>query len=141
MAALQLQTQVKTGANWFYWIAGLSLVNTIAALSGSDWRFILGLGLTQFVDAVATQVGGVGKIAALVIDFFIAGIFIVFGVFAGKAMKWAFIVGMTLFALDTLLCVLVQAWLSVAFHAYAMWAIWRGYSAIGELQTQAGSAT
>ena len=38
--------QLKSGASWFYWIAGLSLINSIAAVSGGSWRFILGLGIT-----------------------------------------------------------------------------------------------
>ncbi len=121
---------MKAGANWFYWIAGLSLVNTIAALSGTNWRFLLGLGVTQVVDAVAKDIGSVGKGAALVVNAFIAGVFILFGVFANKGMKWAFIVGMIFFGLDTLLEVLFSDWIGVAFHGYVLWCLWRGYSAI-----------
>src|SRR5438552_15642153 len=36
-----LEKQLKGGGSWFYWIAGLSLVNTVIALSGSGTRFIL----------------------------------------------------------------------------------------------------
>src|ERR1044071_6443875 len=42
-----LEKQLKGGGSWFYWIAGLSLVNSVLALSGSETRFILGLGITQ----------------------------------------------------------------------------------------------
>ena len=34
--------QLRSGASWFYWVAGLSLINTIAAFSGSSWTFIGG---------------------------------------------------------------------------------------------------
>lgn len=136
MELLQLENSLKSGANWFYWIAGLTLVNTVAAMSGSTWRFILGLAITQFVDAVAQDLGSTGRVAALVIDFFIAGLFVVFGVFANKQMKWAFIVGMGLFGLDTLLGVLAQDWIGVAFHVFALWAISRGYAAMKKLQAE-----
>lgn len=64
MALLELENALKSGANWFYWIAGLTLVNTIAAMSGSTWRFILGLAITQIVDVVAQDLGSTGRIAA-----------------------------------------------------------------------------
>ncbi len=53
----QFEAQLKSGASWFYWIAGLSAVNTISALSGSNWRFMFGLGITQIIDAFAAQAG------------------------------------------------------------------------------------
>jgi fatty acid desaturase len=49
-AAGQLRL-IRSGANWFIWIAGLSLVNSALFAIGSNWAFFLGLGATQFVDA------------------------------------------------------------------------------------------
>lgn len=95
--------QVKSGASWFYWIAGLSLVNSIAAFSGSDWRFILGLGVTQLIDVLGQSIEGPGKFIALVLDLVAAGVLVLFGVFASKGHLWAFVVGMVLFALDGVL--------------------------------------
>ncbi len=34
---------VKSGANWFVWIAGLSVVNSIVGMSGGHLHFIVGL--------------------------------------------------------------------------------------------------
>ena len=94
---------MKSGASWFYWIAGLSLINSVAATAGVNWRFIFGLGITQVLDAMGTQFGGAAKIITLALNLVVAGIFILFGVFAHKRHLWAFIVGMVLFAMDTLL--------------------------------------
>ena len=33
---LNLANRVHSGANWFYWIAGLSLINSVILLSGSE---------------------------------------------------------------------------------------------------------
>src|SRR5688572_28411552 len=49
-----LEMRLKSGASWFYWIAGLSIINSIAALSGAGWGFIVGLGVTQIVDEFAS---------------------------------------------------------------------------------------
>ncbi len=45
-----------SGARWFLWIAGLSLVNALLMTFGSDHTFGLGLGSTLLVDAVAKDV-------------------------------------------------------------------------------------
>jgi hypothetical protein len=128
-----MQGQLKSGASWFYWIAGLSLVNSISAVSGSDWRFILGLGITQVFDAFGAGFGGGGPIVALVLDLMAAGVFILFGVFAHKRHTWAFIVGMVLFGLDGVIFLLAQEWLGVGFHVFALYCLFRGLSACRKL--------
>lgn len=119
--------QVKSGASWFYWIAGLSLVNSISAFAGSDWRFILGLGIRQLIDALGQGIEGSGKYIALVLDLVAAGVLVLFGVFGGKGHLWAFVVGMVLFALDGVLFLLVQDWIGVAFHAFVLYCLFRGF--------------
>jgi hypothetical protein len=133
----QLEQRMKSGANWFYWIAALSLVTSIISLAGGTWAFLVSLGVTQLVDAVA-NVGaerfGVGaKIVALVFDIVAAGLFAFLGVFAGKGRTWAFIVGMVLYLLDALVCLLIGFWLGLAFHAFALYSIFGGYKAAASL--------
>lgn len=120
--------QLKSGASWFYWIAALSLVNSIAALSGTGWRFLLGLGVTQLIDALGSTLGGGAKVIVFVLDLVVAGVFVLFGVFANKAQLWAFVVGMTLFGLDGLLMLLVKDWLGVGFHVFVLYCLYRGFS-------------
>ena len=121
--------QLKSGASWFYWIAALSLINSIAAASGSDWRFIVGLGITQVFDGIGAGFEGSGKIVALVLDLLAAGVLVLFGVFGYKRHLWAFIVGMVLFALDTLVFLLVQDWIGVGFHVFVLFCLFRGFQA------------
>ena len=33
----EIEARFKSGANWFYWVAALSLINSVSILSGSDW--------------------------------------------------------------------------------------------------------
>jgi hypothetical protein len=147
-----LQTQVAThsvdlakkhrdGSSWFFWIAGLSVVNSIIVLAGSDWSFVVGLGITQFVDGfalvIAEQLGKQGfsivSCVAFVIDIMIAGSFVVWGVLARRRYEWAYIVGMVLYALDGLIFLLVQDWLSIAFHCLALFYLFNGFKACGQL--------
>jgi hypothetical protein len=135
---LRIEKRLKSGAAWFYWIAGLSIINSIILLYGSEWGFIVGLGITQIIDAiglaVAEEVGVAGKIIALVLDCLVAGIFVVFGVFAMKKYKWSFIVGMILYCLDGLLFLLVMDILSIGFHVFALFCIFGGFKAIDKLR-------
>lgn len=117
----------KRGANWFYWIAGLSLVNTAVAISGGKFHFVLGLGVTDITDAFqAPQARMVGY----VIDVLVLGFFLMCGYFAGKLHKWAFVMGMAFYLLDGGIVLLAQDWIGVAFHAYALFYIWRGFSLV-----------
>ncbi|HLP78993.1 MAG TPA: DUF4339 domain-containing protein [Candidatus Paceibacterota bacterium] len=126
--------KLKSGASWFYWIAGLSLINSIVAFTGSSWRFILGLGITQIFDAIGAEFGGAGHAIVLVLDLLAAGVFILFGVFANKRHLWAFIVGMVLFGLDTIVFLIGTDWLGVGFHAFALFCLFRGFQACRELK-------
>jgi hypothetical protein len=128
-----LAATLKSGASWFYWIAGLSLVNSISAASGSGWRFLLGLGITQVVDAFGSGIGGSGKIVALVLNLLVASMFVALGIFGNKRHLWAFIVGMGLFALDGLIFLLDQDWLGVGFHVFALYCLFRGFSACRQM--------
>lgn len=134
---INLENQFKSGANWFYWIAALSLVNSAISLSGNQWSFIIGLGMTQIIDAIATgfaeQIGILGKAIALCFDLMAAAIFIAFGFFARKRFAPAFIIGMIVYALDGLIFILAQDWLSIAFHVFALIGIFSGMKACKEL--------
>jgi hypothetical protein len=125
----EMHKRVSSGGSWFYWVAGLSLVNSFAALSGSNWGFIFGLQITQFIDLYAREAGGNAKVVAMVLDVIAAGVFVLFGVFACKRHVWAFIVGMVLYGLDALLTVLATYWLGVAFHAWVLFSLFVGLTA------------
>jgi hypothetical protein len=126
--------QMKSGASWFYWIAGLSIVNTVLAFSGSSMGFALGLGVTRIFDAFGHGLGGLGMIVALLLDLVAIGVFVLFGVFANKGHLWAFIVGMVLFALDGLIFLLVMDWIGIGFHVLALFFLFRGFQACRALR-------
>lgn len=137
---------MKSGAHWFYWIAALSLITSIIVLTGNNWAFLVSLGITQFVDAVATaaapRAGESVKIVALVFDVIAAGLFALIGYFASKRHSWVFIVGMALYALDALILALVMEspWLGLAFHAFALYSMFSGYRACARLNEWDGEA-
>jgi hypothetical protein len=128
--------RMKSGASWFYWIAGLSLINSIAALSGRGWRFIVGLGITQNIDEFANRITSGGKIIAFALDLLVAGVFVLCGLFAHKAQTWAFLAGMALFALDGVIFLLAKDWLGVGFHLLLMYWLFGGFAACRTLDAK-----
>ena len=123
--SLAAEVAVKRGANWFYWIAGLSLVNTIVAITGGNFHFLLGLGITEVTDAFRSPQA---RMVGYFIDVLVLGFFLMCGYMAGKLHKWAFVMGMGFYALDAALTAMAQDWISFAFHVYAIVCIWRGFS-------------
>ncbi len=131
----------KRGANWFYWIAGFSVVNSLVSLLQGGWGFIVGLGITQVVDAIAAAIlqeqgdgTGLIRVIALGASVFFAGLFVLFGWLANQGQGWAFISGMVLYLLDGLLFLLVQDWMSLVFHAFALYCMFNGYTALRRLK-------
>lgn len=125
---LALENRMQSGANWFFWIAGLSLINTILAMTQTNLVFVVGLGITQIFDEIASPAN------ALIINIFIAGIFMLFGFMGRKQRNWGFIVGIIVYILDALLLLTAQEWMSVGFHAFALFYIFGGLKASKELQ-------
>jgi hypothetical protein len=122
---------VLAGANWFIWIAGLSLVNSVLFIAGSNWSFFLGLGATRFVDDFGDVVitGTTGHVLALAVDVVIAGIFVGLGLVSRNGALWSFIVGTVLLVLDALLLAWITDWGAVAFHGLALFFVIRGFQA------------
>ncbi len=125
------ERQAQQGGDWFFWIAGLSLVNSILMLVNAPFSFFFGLGTTDFITAYGTGAGAKG--VALVLDVVFAGIFALFGVFARKGQRWAFLVGMLLYVLDGLVCLLFHQYLAAAVHGYALYRLFQGFQAAGHL--------
>jgi hypothetical protein len=135
---LRIQAQAKSGANWFYWIAALSVINSIMVLTGSGWSFIVGLGITQLVDGAAEALIEEGvsnaRVVCFAINLIIAGVFVLFGAFANRKHLWAFVVGMLLYALDGLLFLLVMDYLSIGFHVFVLFSLYGGLKATNKLK-------
>ncbi len=134
---LQLENQIRGGAAWFYWIGGLSLVNSAIYLLGIKFTLLIGLGITQVIDGILTAAingsgPGWGFLHAIGfgINICIAGMFALMGYFGQKRVRWPVIVGMVLYALDGLLMLLLQAYLGAAFHLLALLGLWGGLLAM-----------
>jgi len=123
---------VKSAANWFYIIGVLSLVNSISTQLGSEWGFIVGLGIPQFIDGLLLGLLGEVGLLGLLSGIVFSATFAVIGYYASKHNKNAFVIGMVLYAFDLLLFVILLDILSIGFHAFALFMIYKGYKHVKE---------
>lgn len=139
-ARLKLEGRLKSGANWFYWLAALSLVNSIIVMADGSWTFLFGLGIAQVVDgfvvgfieempnsAVALKSVGFGLV------LLISGFFIMLGWLANQRKRWAFLVGLIIYGIDALILVMFGDFLGFAFHFWVGFGLLGGLRALGAL--------
>ncbi|MGI4789183.1 MAG: hypothetical protein ACRYFS_10080 [Janthinobacterium lividum] len=127
-AVAERRTQV--GGDWFFWIAGFSVINSVLLFTGVHIQFVLGLGITDRINSV---VNGLSQGAAIGLDILASAFFALFGLFSRKGALWAFVVGAVFYAMDGVLLVKSSNWFSLAFHAYALYRIFGGFQAAQQL--------
>jgi hypothetical protein len=113
---------VSSAARWFWWIAALSLVNTILIHSGSETSFLVGLGFTLIADVVFKSV----KAVAFGIDAIAIIFFFLMGRYALRGHLWAFVLGGAVYTCDALIYLYIQDFMSLGFHGLALFYIGRG---------------
>lgn len=132
-----IDEDVKKGAHWFYWKAGLTVINSVLMMAGIYWQFFLGLAIPQLIhgfligfsqmevsDGLSSFHGPV-----LVISFVSSILMGIIGKQASKAKKWAFILGIIIFSFDGLVYLLAFSIFGVIIHGYAIYRLSKGYSA------------
>ncbi len=127
-AIAQKQTQV--GGDWFFWIAGFSVLSSVLTLLGTTYHSLFGLGTTQLIDAGFISIN---KEAAFGVDLFAVSFYVLYGFFARKGAQWAFIVGALFYLLDAALLLYLGRLLPIAFHAWALFRIFQGFQAARQL--------
>jgi hypothetical protein len=135
----ELEKKVKSHGSWFYWIAGLSIINSIVAFSGSEWGFFLGFSVLQAIDYAVKESGTAIRAGVLAFDLVAAGSFIVLGIFACRQhAAWAFIVGVVFYGLDTALTILAifagGSAVGGALHVWALVSLILGITAANKLK-------
>jgi len=123
--------QVKYNSNnsyvWFYIIGILSMLNTIILAIHTGYRFIFGLGITQIMDTFTFLITSNYKTVAIILSFIIAGIFIILGYQARQKKQGAFLAGLILYGLDSIIFIAAMDLRSSIFHLFVFIILIRGY--------------
>ena len=125
-----LEEQRNKGASWFYWIVGLTIINTIIIQTGVDFAFSLGAASTLFAYGVAIAIGTpAAHTFALIFDVIVIAFYAMCGVMGSRGATWAFVLGLIFFALDSLLSLIGLQIIGILIHGYALFCIFNGMMA------------
>jgi hypothetical protein len=127
-ALVDRSPKIASAARWFWWIAGLSAVNTLLMNLGSNTSFVIGLSITIMADAFFHAF----RPAAFVIDAVAVGFFYAMGYFALRGHRWAFIVGAAVYAVDASIYIYFEDIMPIAFHVWALFCIIGGFIALNK---------
>jgi hypothetical protein len=148
MSIAEAEHSVRSSGAWFWWIAALSLVNTVGSMMKLKYAMVLGLGVTQVFDVmVYFDASGAPKsdvsllISVIHIGVVVAasGLFYLLGRMARARSLPAFAIGIFLYALDSLIFVLGGDWIGVGFHAFVLFWLWGGYRVTRALNAAGGA--
>ena len=123
--------QKSSGANWFFWIAALSVINSLIVFFNGSISFVIGLGATQWIDGRAQQIsradGNNNPIfLALFFDLLIAAMFVSFGYLAKRGSDVAFLVGIFLYTVDAMFVIGARDFFGFGFHMIALFFLFKG---------------
>lgn len=135
----RLEQRVRNGGRWFYWIAGLSAVNFVFFVLGSNTGFALGTAIDWFLQSILE--GLADPSLAWIAHVLVIAFFAFLGIRATAGAQWAFIIGGLVYALDGLLFVLVGDWIAIVVHAVALFAIVSGTLSLRQLRGTPSAAT
>ena len=128
----QLARRRRLSALWFFWVGGLTSVNTLLPFTGQHVRFVIGLGTTQLVTGLAAR-SGRGWAPAILLDLLLIGAFLLLGYFALRGQLWAFAIGTGIYALDGLIFLVARRWVGLAFHVFVLAMMVKGFLAARQL--------
>ncbi len=140
--AMRHKSMARAGASWFYWIAGLSLINSILFFTGSNIDFLAGLGITRLISWYLSDTQ-TGMMIGLGLSVVIAAGFAAIGYFGYKTeYRWAYIAGMVFYGLDGAILLSLGSWLNLIFHGYVLYRLFAGLQAniaASKVEQQLGS--
>jgi|GEM_PF-1765868 len=123
-------------SGYFYYIAGISLINSLLFIFG--FGFYGSLGITTVITGIAkyiaeTVAGGTGvafiiNLIGFFINAVIAGIVALFGYLSSRGHGWVYVVGMIAYTVDALIMLWLGDWIEVLIHLYFLYLLWKGWS-------------
>jgi hypothetical protein len=136
---IKRENKIKNGSAWFFIIAVLSIVNSIIFYTDGSIYFIFGLGITQLADgffySMSDYFGIIAIVSGLMVNAVLAGLLVYIGFMARKLKNWAFITGMILYGLDTIVFVIFNDQIGILAHVFAFTIIFMSYRALKDSST------
>lgn len=131
-----------SGAHWFYWLAAASIVNSLIVFYFNTPNSMAAFGITRWIDGTAGGLSAAGVVpsmvaSALIINILIALGFAVLGYFAERGNDFAFVLGIFLYVVDSMLILGLRDLFGFSFHLVGLYFLIRGLLASRHLRENA----
>lgn len=133
------RTSILHGANWFYWLAILSAINSLIVYQYQIPNLPIALAITQWLDGTHTGINPTMTTSALVVNLFIAGVFALFGYFARRGSDFAFVLGIFLYIVDAMLAIGLRDIFGFSVHLIGLFFLVKGLLASRHVRENAVS--
>lgn len=141
MELIKLAGRVRSGSGWLLAVALFSAVNSLINVFGGNMYFLVGLGITQVIDAFGgvfarelPNMAALFQWGAVALSLGVAGFLAIFGFFARRGHAWAFIIAGLGYAVDTLIVLYFQDYGGAIFHVLALFFMGSGALAAMKLR-------
>jgi hypothetical protein len=131
------RTSVLHGADWFFWLAILSVINSLIVFYYQIPNTPIALGLTQWLDGTSGAFNGSMSSSELVINLLIAGVLAAFGYLARRGSDIAFVLGMFVYLMDAFLMIGLRDFFGFGVHLIALFFLFKGLLASRHLRENA----
>jgi len=109
----QLEQNARNGSNYFFWIAFFSIFNQIMDQLSSTRRFVFGLGAPQYVERTLAAPNSTLIWGIIIV---LAGIFVLFGIFARRGNIPIYMIGVIFYLVDFALSILAGDLIGAVVH-------------------------
>jgi len=133
------RTSVLHGADWFFWIAILSLINSLIVYYYQTPNSPLALGITRWLDGTTTGFNASMTTGGLLTNLLVALVLAVFGLLSRRGNDIAFVVGIFLYVIDAMLVIGLRDFFGFGVHLIALFFLVKGLLASRHVRENAVS--
>ena len=130
---------VLHGADWFFWIAILSLINSLIVFYYQTPNTPLALGVTRWLDGTTTGFNASMATGGLITNILVAVVLAVFGLLSRRGNDIAFVVGIFLYVIDSMLVIGLRDFFGFGVHLIALFFLVKGLLASRHVRENAVS--
>ena len=133
------RTSVLHSADWFFWLAILSVINSLIVFYYKTPNTPIALGITQWLDGTSSGFNASMTTGGLVTNLLVAGVLVAFGLMARRGSDIAFVVGIFLYVIDAFLTIGLRDVFGFGVHLIALFFLVKGLLASRHIRENAVS--
>jgi hypothetical protein len=133
------RTSVLHGADWFFWLAILSVINSLVVYFYHTPNTPIALAITQWIDGTTSGFNASMTTAGLITNILVAAALAMFGLLARKGSDLAFVLGIFLYLIDAFLMIGLKDFFGFGVHLLALFFLVKGLLASRHIRENAVS--